>query len=168
MEERLAVETMCTHCKTKIQFEQKFCVNCGFPQGGSKEDQSMFHAQRVIDYSKTSEAPKLIRKARNTLFIIAGFSFSIGLFYFFYRDDSATLISSSILAIIYLILGYWSQRKPLVALILALLVFLTTVVLNALLDPAVIARGLLLKAVIVFFLIRGINSALHIHKSRQI
>ena len=83
------------------------------------------------------------------------------------HDDSATLIASGILTIVYLALAYWSQQKPLIAMVLGLLVYLTTLVINAIVDPETIYRGIILKVLIIGFLGKGINSALQLRKNQQ-
>jgi len=84
------------------------------------------------------------------------------LIYFFRFEDSATLIATGILAVIYVVLGYWSQKRPLIALVLGLLVFLTIVVIDAILDPSTIYKGIIIKVLVIGYLAKGINSAMQL------
>lgn len=165
MEELSRPISQCSHCSTAISIDDKFCISCGFPEGGTEQEQSKFHADRIIEHSKTKESAKVLRNARNTLFVIAALSFLGGLFLFFAMDDFAGLIAQIILSVIYVVLGYWSQQKPLIALVLGLLVYATTVVLMALIEPSTIYRGIIIKIFVIVYLGRGINSALHLRKT---
>jgi len=156
----------CSQCQTPISSDHKFCVNCGFPERGSDREKSGFHANRVLNARRSQMAKKEIKSGRNSLLIIAGLSFLFGIGYFFLHDDTATLIASGILTIVYLGLAYWSQQRPLIALVLGLLVYLTTIVINAIVDPETIYKGIIVKVLIIVFLSKGINSALQLRKTQ--
>ncbi|MCW5518972.1 hypothetical protein J1N09_03925 [Aureitalea sp. L0-47] len=156
----------CSQCDTIIATDKIFCVSCGFPERGTESEKSKFHADRVLNQRKQQFAKKELKTGRIILLVIAGISFLSGLFYFFVMDDSATLIASGILSIVYLALAYWSQQKPLIAMVLGLLVYLTTLVINAIVDPETIYRGIIMKALIIGFLGKGINSALQLRKNQ--
>ena len=165
MEEAVSQELSCTHCQTIIKEEQKFCPGCGFPQRGTAGEKSKFHAEQSLTRGKSREAPKLIRQARNTLFFVAGITFIYGIIIFFAQDDTATLIAAGIMTGIYLILGFWSQQKPLIALVLGFLLYLTNIVLSAALEPTTIYKGMIIKIIVIVFLVKGINSAMHLRKA---
>lgn len=165
MEDALPETLSCTHCGAIIKDEQKYCSGCGYPQRGSAGEKSKFHAHRIMKKSKAQDAPKVIRQARVILFVIAGITFIYGIFLFYFRDDMASLIAAAIMSAVYVILGYWSQQKPLIALVLALLLYATNLVLTAVIEPDTLYKGFVLKAIIIYFLIRGINSAMHLRKA---
>lgn len=157
----------CSHCGSPMAPDKIYCVHCGFPERGTDSEKSKFHANRVLEQRKGDYAKKEIKTARITLLVIAGLSFLFGIFVFFLNDDSASLIASGVIAIIYLGLAYWSQQKPLVALVLGLLVYLTNLVINAIIEPETIYRGIIVKVLIIAFLAKGINSALQVRKSQK-
>lgn len=161
------LEQTCSKCETVIPEGQKFCSSCGYPENGTASEKAKFNADQVISNSKSKDAPKQIKSARTTLFVISGLALLSGIIFFFMTDDSSTLIAGGILAIIYLGLGFWSQEKPLIALVLGLLVYLTNIVINAVIEPESIGKGIILKVIIILFLIKGINSALHLRKSQS-
>ncbi len=165
MEELVTQELSCTQCQSLIKEEQKFCSGCGFPQRGTAGEKAKFHAEQSMARGKSREAPKLIKQARNTLFFVAGITFLYGIIIFFAQDDTATFIAAAIMTIIYLILGFWSQQKPLIALVLGLLLYLTNIVLSAIIEPETIHKGIIIKVIVIVFLIKGINSALHLRKA---
>ena len=166
MEEIEMQPLVCNHCSKVVDESVKFCVSCGYPHNGTASEKSKFHADRIINNSKSKEAGGSLRKARNTLFFIAALSFGIGLFYMFTQNATDILITYSIQALIYLLLGFWSQKKPLIALVLALLVYLTTIVISGIVEPATLFKGIIIKIFIIVFLAKGINSALHIRKMK--
>lgn len=157
----------CSLCAAAMEENYIFCISCGYPEKGSEEEQTKFHAHRILNIRKSSDARKGITGARNILFIIAAINMLWGIFYFFQNvQDISLLIYFTIISVIYLILGYWSQQKALIALILGLLVYLTIIVLGAIYEPSSIisVSSLLIKAFVIVYLARGINAALQIKK----
>jgi len=156
----------CSMCNEVMETHQIFCISCGYPEKGSHEEQSKFHANSVLNTHRSDEAKRGITGARNVLFIISGLNMLWGIFYFFQNEQEVSLlIYFTIISVIYVILGYWSQQKPLIALILGLLVYLTIIVLAAIADTSTIYSELLIKALVVGYLARGINAALQIKKA---
>ncbi|MEP2937531.1 MAG: hypothetical protein ABJM06_09360 [Gilvibacter sp.] len=162
--EELTLDPRCTNCEEPIMGKPKFCVNCGFPENGTEQEKSKFIAEKAILKSKQKEAPKRIKSARNTLFIVGGWQMLSSLVIFFLQDDMIELIAGAVVFVIFLLLGFWSQKKPLIALILGLLVYLTLIGLGAIGDPSSLAKGIIIKVVIIAFLAKGINSALELRK----
>ncbi len=165
LEESITLPEVCKQCETVLKDEHTYCPSCGYPQRGTAGEKSKFHAERVMNKSKANQAPKVIQQARTILFVIAGITFLYGIILFFSHDDMASLIAAAVMASVYVILGYWSQQKPLVALVLALLVYATNIVINAIAEPSSIHRGIILKGIIIYFLARGINSAIHLRRA---
>ncbi len=165
MEDLLIAPKTCSQCNSEIQLVQKYCNDCGYPEGGTEQEQSGFHAKQVIKKREQAEASSQIKKARNSIFVVAAIAFLSGIYYYFKLEDSSILIVNTILSLCYLLLGFWSQKRPLVALILALLVYLTTIVINGLLDPTTIYKGILIKIFILGYLSKGINSALQLRNA---
>lgn len=165
MEDLIIAPKNCSHCNLEMQWEQKYCNECGYPEGGTPQEQSGFHARQVMKKRGKAEASSRIKKGRNILFIVAGISFLSGVYYYFKLDDSSVLIVNTVLSLCYLSLGFWSQKKPLVALMLGLLVYLTTLVLTGLIEPETIYKGILLKIFILVYMFKGINSALQLRRA---
>ena len=82
MEEIIIPEKICSHCSTPIEVNQKFCTGCGYPEEGTEKEKAVYHADMVLAHSKSKDAPKLIRQARNTLFFIAGITLLFGIYAF--------------------------------------------------------------------------------------
>lgn len=152
--------TTCYFCKTKGLTEQDmFCSNCGFPQRGTQTEMKRFvwsvrNKKKLMEESKAA-----IKKARLFLFILAGFNLLFGVMYWVAQDDIVSLIAGLIGAGIYTGLAFWSRKEPFAAILTGLFVYLLTIVLNGLIDPATIIAGLLWKAIIIGGFVYGFRGA---------
>jgi hypothetical protein len=105
---------------------------------------------------------KHIRNARIMLFVVAGlFLLSlIGLMPF--DDNPAKIVMGIILVLfagVYITLAFWTKKKPFAALLTALIFFISLEVVSAILQPATIWQGWLLKIAVVVMLILGLRNA---------
>ncbi len=75
-------------------------------------------------------------------------------------EARSVLIMHLSLAALMALLAWWSRRAPLAAVLVATATYAAVIVGSAIMDPASIAYGLLLKILIIFFLVRGIKAAL--------
>ncbi|MGB6268617.1 MAG: hypothetical protein WBF67_06345 [Olleya sp.] len=155
----------CNHCDTLINEDVAFCTACGYPVQGDEQDVAKFYAKRVMNKRKNSDAKQKIKSARNTLYVIAGFVILFGLFVYYQNDDMPVLIVNVIIGCIYIFLGSWSEEKPLVALLLGLLLYITTIVISAIADPLSLVSGIIWKVLIIAYLGKGIYSASSINKA---
>lgn len=76
------------------------------------------------------------------------------------QEPRNVLIVNWILAAVMGGLAFWSRRAPLAAVIIALATFIVVNVGNALVNPATLAQGWILKLIVVVMLSRGISAAL--------
>jgi len=160
MEENIKISLLqCSFCQTTIETENVFCINCGFPQNGTEKDKAVFHAKNVMEKNKNMDADKKIKSARNILYVIAGLSFVFGIILYYSSNEISILLANGILSIIYIILGSWSIKKPLMALLLGLFLYLTTIIISAVIEPTNLIRGILWKIIIIAYLGKGIYSA---------
>lgn len=164
IDDKITVSSHCKMCETHVHTESTFCTNCGYPEHGTDKDVAVFHAHNAMEKNKNIDADKRVKSARTTLYVMAGISFIFGLILFFNDLDIAALFADLILCIIYLCLAYWSKQKPVMALLLGLLLFLTTMILSALIDPSTLLQGFLWKILIIFYLGKGIYSASAVKK----
>jgi hypothetical protein len=76
-----------------------------------------------------------------------------------------TVIASSIfVALIFIALAFWTSRKPFDAIITGLIVYSALIILNAVLDPATIINGIILKVVIYVLLISALSNAREVQR----
>jgi len=72
----------------------------------------------------------------------------------------SVLIVNLVLAAIMVGLAIWGRRAPLAAILVATAVYVAVTATNAVLDPATIAQGIIVKILIILVLVRGIRGAL--------
>ncbi|WP_299098523.1 zinc ribbon domain-containing protein [uncultured Winogradskyella sp.] len=167
MEEPILTEVKnleCSKCNTLMIAETVFCPECGFPEHGTEKDVAQFHARNIMKKSNELDADKKIKSARNVLYIIAGVTMLFGFIFFFTDQDASVLVTNVVLGIIYLLLGSWTSKKPLVAILLGLLLYLTTIIISTIIDPATIIKGIIFKILIIAYLGKGVYSASSIRK----
>jgi hypothetical protein len=70
------------------------------------------------------------------------------------------LVVNVILAVIMAILALWSRRASLPAILVATATYAVVLVANAILEPASIAQGIIMKIIIIGYLLRGVKAAL--------
>jgi hypothetical protein len=76
------------------------------------------------------------------------------------NEPTLVFVVNYVLAAIMLGLYFWGRVKPLPALVSALFVFVTVHFVAALVDPATIVQGILVKVLVIVALIGGIKAAL--------
>lgn len=76
------------------------------------------------------------------------------------------LIVNLIVAAIMAALSLWARRSPLPAVLIATATYVVVIVASAIADPATLAQGWLMKAIIIAFLIKGIKAALALRTAR--
>jgi len=160
MEETSPTEIQtCTFCSETIEKEAIYCASCGYPENGSEKDVAKFYGRRAMQKNRNTDAKDKIKSARNTLYIIAGATLIFGLLGYFQNKDLFTLATNFAVFFIYLLLASWSDTKPLMALLLGLLLYLTLILISAIIDPTTLVSGIIWKVIIIGFLGRGIYSA---------
>lgn len=161
----------CAHCNADSKAEDTFCTQCGYPLKGTEAEQNKFISERQVEEIDMFTYNKTLRQASNTLYYLAGVFIFGGLVYFFMHKDDADVVSvvitNIIMAAIFLVLGSYSKRKPLACLISGLSLYVIVQVLNAIIEPISIARGIIIKIVIIGYMIKGIKSAMEIEKIRK-
>lgn len=160
----IILQSECKHCETPVKEDHSFCSECGFPLKGSDQDVAKFYAKRVMDKRKTNNAHEKIKAARKTLFIIAAIITVFGFFIYYKTQDLVPLIINLVVSVVYVVLGVWSKQRPLIALILGLLLYLTLIIITAIADPLTLVAGILWKILIIGYLAKGIYSASSINK----
>ena len=106
---------------------------------------------------------KHIRQARNAIFVAAGvLVFNLVVLaattaYYEYLWLDYTIWGAFIAG--FVLLGFWTKKKPYTAIICALVLYVLFVALNAFIDITTIYKGIILKIVIISFLVKGLNDA---------
>jgi len=156
----------CSKCSAPVEADDHYCSECGYPERGTDNEKSRFIATHILTRNQRKENEKSIRSGRNTLFFLAGLIFLVGVYKAYIQGGNLDIfITNSVLAIVYLVLALWVKHRPFIALLLALLLFLTVIFIAAVADPASILRGIIFKSIILFFLGKALYSSLEHRKS---
>ncbi|WP_340067189.1 zinc ribbon domain-containing protein [Ascidiimonas aurantiaca] len=156
----------CSKCNAPVEADDHYCSECGYPERGTDNEKSRFIAAHILTRNQRRENKKSIRSGGNTLFFLAGLMFLAGIYTAYIQHGNLDVfITNSVLAIIYLGLALWIKHRPFMALLLALLLFLTVIFIAAVADPTSLSRGVIFKVVIVFFLGKALYSSREYRKS---
>ena len=149
----------CPTCKTVYELQPDKCDNCGYPFSGTDMDKSHFVAHQVLKKGKISDTRDRIKNARIILFVIAGFNIIVPFFQYSNTDFGGVLIGLSILiGLIFLVFGILAKRKPFISLLIPLILLLVFYLLDFIVEPATLFRGMLWKALFIGGLLYGLIS----------
>lgn len=161
----------CKSCSEIVGTDDQFCQSCGFPLKGTESEQSIFTYRRQFKQIELNELNKKINTAGTTLYVLAGFSLLFAVGYFFINPGSnsasAVLVTYGIVAIIFLLLGYWSKQKPVAAIVSGTVLYVLIQVMGIIQNPSSILSGLLIKIFVIIYLLKGMQSAFEAEKIRK-
>lgn len=149
----------CENCSSSAASDNVYCTSCGYPILGSQEEKSRY-ILRVSSRKRLLHDAKLkVKEARTAIFVLAGLTLVFGLIAEFASDDTATAIVSLVLCLFYLIMGVWSNKNAFGAILVSFIVYITLNILNAIVDPATLVQGIIIKIIFILAFIKGIRSA---------
>lgn len=161
----------CASCFNEIVNDDTFCANCGYPIKGSEDEQRKFIGENEVKGIYYKEYNDKVARAGNSLYYLAGFSMLGAIISFFTKQDDPNVLAytlpSLILAILFLILGGYSRKKPLACIVSGLVLYIIVQILLIIDNPANVASGIFFKIVIIGYLINGIKSALELEKFKK-
>lgn len=149
----------CEHCNAENAPDKKFCTQCRYPIGGTDEEKHKFRGDIHLSKIRLKDAEDKIRTARIIIYVLAGFCLIAGLIAYFGQDDAATLMVNGLICILYLGLSAWVSSNPFGALLTAFIIYLTLILVNAIIDPVTLLSGILWKVIFIGALVKGIRSA---------
>ena len=172
--------TSCPHCNAECLENSQFCQSCGKAVQAISSVPKIFDdtkdiAQTVVGkkiqgmtLEKTMTSAKRCLFAVGILQLIAG-----GIFYAGLRvaEEEAVrqellsmLIGVGLIGILYIVLGFWAKRSPLPASIVGLVLYISLLVFDGVSDPASLARGWIMKIIVLMVLIKGIKAGIQYRK----
>ena len=149
----------CSNCSFLMGNDDVYCHACGFPEKGTDQERAKFHAKNAIKKNKHFDAYKKVKSARTTLYIVGGVTLVAGIGSYLFVNDIALMVTNIIVASIYGVLGYWSNKKPLAALLSGFLLYITVLVINGVVEPESLYKGIIWKVLILTYLGKGLYSA---------
>ncbi|MCU0333781.1 MAG: hypothetical protein MUF62_01885 [Chitinophagaceae bacterium] len=107
---------------------------------------------------------KYIRQARNALFIVAAVQFLFGAFLTYQSNEEPIVawIGFAVVAFVSALffgLGLYTKKKPYTAILIGLILYISLLLLDVVTNPASIFKGIILKALIIFYLARSLGDA---------
>lgn len=133
---------------------EKFCPQCGYPQGGSEEERSAFTARKAGEKFQAGIQVEKVRKARNVLFWVAG----LNMIPYLITGEVVFIIAGLVISCVFLGLAFWTKKKPFPAILTALILFVALNLLAAIEDPLNLVRGIILKIIVLSALIYALRS----------
>jgi Flp pilus assembly protein TadB len=151
----------CYYCNTgPLTPENRFCPSCGFPQGGTEDEQKRYITNKRIQLANLDTTGQNVKKARNALF---GAAVLYGLNYIVAGAQNAwsplVLIEGLIVVGAFVGLGIYANRNAYAAALAGLIVFCTLIVGFAVIEPLTLISGIIWKVIILSALIYGLKAA---------
>ncbi|HZY37965.1 MAG TPA: zinc ribbon domain-containing protein [Mucilaginibacter sp.] len=160
----------CPWCNEHVSSRDEKCPKCGYPLKGDEDDIRHFKAERENYLMAVAPAERKMRRANNTLYLLAAVYFFVGAAGFFARGNfpGTWMQKMAILlgcAVIQLFAALFAKKKPAICFITGLAVVIISsafIYLNN--DKPVPLVLLAFVLVFIYFLVSGINAASTIKK----
>ncbi len=130
-------------------------------QQPTQEDYDLLNSMEGYD--------KPVKRAQVILFIIG----AIQIIGAFMTGDMApiariiTIVITLLVGLAFIALGFWTKHKPYSAIVTALVIYSSLVVMDAIFDPTTIFRGIILKLIIYLSLIVSISNAKEVQRWKE-
>lgn len=166
----------CNYCNTAVAQPDNFCITCGYPINGTEEDQRFFVSERNALAIDLEDHDKKVNQAGKTLYWLAGLTVAWSFIQYAITasKDADTdgmakpvLLVNMILAALYLGLGLWSRKKPVVALVSGLSLYIIVQILSTVGDPTYLFKGIIIKILFIGYFIKGIKSAMEADRLKK-
>jgi len=165
----------CAACFKEIEKDDVFCAHCGYPLKGTSVEQRTFIAkQNRVDYYKAEISKKIddrIDKGATTLFCLAGLFILAAIIGFFKLQDNTEVLAFVIpylfLGIIFLLLGEYSKKKPLVCFVSGLCLYIIAELYDIVERPQASLLGIIVIIIVIVFLVLGVKSAVEIEQIKK-
>ncbi len=136
------------------------------------------YGQRYIDSRKEIDPREIllfkveskVKNAKMWLFIVGGFTIALALFYFFFRYHQLNVLSTVIdctIGLVYIGLAFFVNKKPYTAVLVGLILYISTIVLTGVFDPTTLMSGWLFKIIIIAALVSGLKAAKQVVELRH-
>lgn len=173
-------QVACPHCGTMNPSGGAFCEACGkaLPSAAPSSPRvvtsaSGFAATGIGRNLQSEELQKQAKKAAGALLAVAIIQAAFGALVIFVilpkdipaQTRNVLMVSVFGIAAVFFALYFWARRQPLPASIVGLVLFITVHLLDAIQDPTALARGLIMKIIIIVMLVNAIQAGV---KYRQL
>jgi hypothetical protein len=149
----------CENCQTNTPSVQTYCSQCSFPVNGMEEEKRNFRLLVSSRKRLVKDAEEKMKSSKVIIYIMAGIFFLVGLYMGFGLDDYFSLTANLVCCIIYLGLAAWTDHNPFGAILTALILYITLIVINAFIEPSTLFSGIIMKVIFISAFVKGIRSA---------
>ena len=150
----------CPACKKEFQKQIDTCTNCNFPFNASEKEKASHIGQFILKKGITHDSDDYIEKSRNILFLLAGAIF-ISLLVQYKQFLLIDIILNCLIIATYLWSALTINKKPFLKTSVSLVVYLSIVVLNFLIDERTLLEGVIFKC----FTVGVLSYSLYLIKS---
>lgn len=168
----------CSVCVNR-SFNPQFGIVCGLTKEKAAfddrcenfvEDEKEVQIVNRKQQAHNLEKKGTVNKARIALFIIGGLYILVGFLegYVIAGHNLIFGVIDWVISGIFIGLGIWSYKEPSKALITGLIVYIALMLLLAVAEPISIFRGIIWKALIIYYLIHGIKTAREDEKKKKV
>lgn len=155
----------CKYCKSETNEEITICEICNYPIKGNEKEQASFIAKQVVQKSDVEESIERLKKSRMILFLLGAFNIIAPFTPLVKNPTSFQYIFSITLGVILIGFGFLTFKKPKIALLIPLSLFVVYYLLLFLINPIYLFSGMLWKMIIIMGLGYGYFS---VRKSDEI
>lgn len=164
LQEPTAALTVCPDCDNAVVPGKIFCTNCGYPVNGTPEQKSNFDIEKYKLQAELDVTQSRIKNGTTTLYVLSGLallgSFVIPTMMDMSGDEKKqTFITYIILSALYIGLAFLSKKKPFAALLTALILYVTVIILGAFVQPTSLFSGIIIKVLVIAYLVKGTKGA---------
>jgi len=161
----------CPSCANFAFDSEVVCQHCNYPLKGTEQDQKDFLFKQDMRSGDLHHLANELKKARNRLYFIAGIFVFSGFVMYATNTSSpdavTTLILNLVIAIIFVALGGYCEKRPMLCILTGLVVFSVIVIANAIVEPTSLLKGIIFKVAAIVLLINGLKSAREVEKIRD-
>lgn len=161
MEENILLDrsTNCSKCKQKMEDNEDYCSNCGFPENADQKEKDKFTYRIKLKMNVLNDAKKKLRNVKIILGIMAGLNFIMALIILANAGLNASSIGSLIGAFVFTACIFWVDKQPLTGIMAAFIFYLILQVISFIINPASIFSGIIVKIIFIAIFVKGIKSA---------
>ena len=154
----------CKSCSSSVNPDHRLCPVCNFPLKGTEQEQENYFNNLGYQKEQLKSLKNKTGDATVTFNVIALLTLLWGLISFFLNADKEDsiyyLIVYGILAIVYFVLGAWSRKQPIPAIICGLTLYVLGMIADMAAAPERAGSGIVIKVLIIAGLIRALVSAI--------
>ena len=116
-------------------------------------------AKRATAKTKIANEKKAIKSGRNALLVLGILQIILALYYYYgpYNLVESLYIDGG-LGLFFIALYFYAATNPRISFIVAISLYLMTIIFVAFVDPTTLYKGIILKAAIIYYLYTGIKA----------